>query len=276
MSQPDLSVVVPLYNEEESLPVLAAEIAAALDPLPLSYEVLYVDDGSTDGSPWVLERLAAKDPRVRRIRLAENSGLSAGLAAGIRHARAPLVATLDADLQNDPADVPRMLEALDGVDVVCGIRRTRRDDWLRRVSSKVANAVRNWATEESVTDVGCTLRVARREHLERVPFFHGMHRFLPTLLKMQGARIREIPVHHRPRRFGKAKYNLRNRIWKALVDLWAVRWMQRRFIDRRLAREIGADESWEMVIPREQSEWTHETLGFGSDSPASSSSRLVS
>lgn len=276
MTEPDLSVVVPLYNEEESLPVLAAEIAAALDPLPLSYEVLYVDDGSTDGSPWVLERLAARDPRVRRIRLAKNSGLSAGLAAGIRHARGPLVATLDADLQNDPADIPRMLEALPGVDVVCGIRQKRRDDWLRRVSSKVANAVRNWATEESVTDVGCTLRVARREHLVEVAFFTGIHRFLPTLLKMHGARIREIPVHHRPRRFGKAKYNLRNRIWKALVDLWAVRWMQRRFIDRRLAREIGADESWEMVVPREQSEWMHETLGFGSDSPVSSSSRLVS
>lgn len=237
---PELSVVVPVFNEQENLPVLAAELGAALDPLGIDYELIFVDDGSTDGSPGVLAGLAAADPRVRILRNRRNSGLSAALDAGFQHARGALLATLDADLQNDPADLPRLLAELDGCDVVCGIRARRRDRWIRRASSRIANGVRNRLTRESITDVGCTLRVYRAPFVARVPMFRGMHRFLPTLLRLAGARIREIPVNHRPRLHGEPKYNIRNRIWRAIDDLFAVRWMQRRWIDRRLVEEVTA------------------------------------
>jgi glycosyltransferase involved in cell wall biosynthesis len=259
---PELSVIVPVFDEEENLPVLAAELAAALDPLEIAYEVIYVDDGSTDGSPGVLAALAAADPRVRILRNRRNSGLSAALDAGFQQARGALLATLDADLQNDPADLPRLLAELEGVDVVCGIRSRRRDSWMRRASSRVANGVRNRLTRESIADVGCTLRVYRAPFVARVPMFRGMHRFLPTLLRLAGARIREVPVNHRPRLHGKPKYNIRNRIWRAIDDLFAVRWMQRRWIDRRLAEEI----------PR----WNPERSGSPSDSPARPSSSAAS
>jgi glycosyltransferase involved in cell wall biosynthesis len=235
---PQLSVVVPFYDEAENLPLLAREIASALDPLGLAYEVLWVDDGSRDSGPAVMERLAADDPRARVLRLAVNSGQSAAMAAGFRHARGATVVTLDADLQNDPVDIPRLLAALEGWDVVCGVRARRRDTWLRRVSSRIANAVRNRATGEAVTDVGCTLRVYRREVVAAVPMFTGMHRFLPTLLRLGGARIRELPVGHRPRLHGRAKYGVHNRLWRGIVDLLAVRWMQRRWIDPRIVEEV--------------------------------------
>jgi glycosyltransferase involved in cell wall biosynthesis len=184
--------------------------------------------------------MAREDPAVRVIRQRRNSGQSAALQAGFRFARGEIVITLDADLQNDPADIPRLLERIDTHDVVCGVRANRQDSWVRRVSSRIANGVRNRVTHDSVTDVGCTLRACRAEFLRRVPLFTGMHRFLPTLLKMEGARVIEVPVHHRPRLYGQPKYNIRNRIWRALADLMAVRWMQKRWIDRRLSEEIDA------------------------------------
>ena len=182
--RPEISLVIPVYNEEENLPVLAAEIRAALEPLGLAYEVIYVDDGSTDGSPRVLAGLAREDPRTRIVRQRRNSGQSAAFDAGFRHARGGIVVTLDADLQNDPADIPRLLERMDGFDVVNGVRAKRQDNWVRRVSSKLANRVRNRVTRESVTDVGCTLRAMRTEYLRHIPLFNVMHRFLPTLLRM--------------------------------------------------------------------------------------------
>lgn len=236
---PTLSVVVPLYDESESLPALDAELRAALEPLGLSYEVLYVDDGSTDGSLAVLERLAATDGRLRILRHRANSGQSAGLASGFRAARGAIVVTLDADLQNDPADIPRLLAKLDeGFDAVSGVRVERHDSWTRRVSSRIANAVRNWATDESVTDVGCSLKAYRAEYLRHLPMFGGMHRFLPTLVRWNGARLAELPVAHRPRRHGVAKYGIGNRLFRALADLMAVRWMRRRWIDTRGTEEI--------------------------------------
>lgn len=243
----ELSLVIPVFNEEENLPVLAAEIEEVLGthgPVGRSYEVLWVDDGSTDSSPKVLAELARRDPRHRTIRLSKNSGQSAALDAGFRFARGAIVITLDADLQNDPHDIPRMLEVLDGgnggegTDVVCGVRQNRQDDWVRKLSSRIANGVRNRLTHESITDVGCTLRVARSAFVKDLPFFTGMHRFLPTLLRLQGARVREIPVHHRARLHGTAKYGIGNRLWRALADLFAVRWMQKRWIDRRRAAEV--------------------------------------
>jgi glycosyltransferase involved in cell wall biosynthesis len=235
---PELSVIVPVYNEEQSLRPLAAELRAALDPLGIAYEVIWADDGSTDGGPASLAAMAAEDPRVRVVRIGRNSGLSAALDAGFTHARAPVLVTLDGDLQNDPADIPRLLDELADCDVVCGVRARRRDTWLRRVSSRIANGVRNRLTRESIADVGCTLRAYRAPFVARVPMFTGIHRFLPTLLRLAGARVKEVPVHHRPRLHGEPKYNIRNRIRRALVDLFAVRWMQRRWIDRRLVEEV--------------------------------------
>jgi glycosyltransferase involved in cell wall biosynthesis len=241
VTEPEISVVIPVFNEEENLPVLAAEIQRVLRALGRPCEVIFVDDGSTDASPAVLRRLARQDPAVRILHQRRNSGQSAALDAGFRFARGGIVITLDADLQNDPADIPKLLERLEGpsgCDVVCGVRTRRQDTWVRKVSSRIANGVRNRLTHESVTDVGCTLKAFRTEYLQRIPMFTGMHRFLPTLLKMEGARVVEVPVNHRPRLHGQPKYNIRNRIWRALADLFAVRWMQKRWIDRDLSEEI--------------------------------------
>ena len=238
MSSPALSLVVPAFNEEENLPELVAEIRSALAPVGLDWELLLVDDGSTDGSPAVMERLRREEPRIRILRHRKNAGQSAALAWGFRAARGRLVATLDADLQNDPADLPRLLAELDrGFDVVSGVRVDRRDPWVRRVSSRIANAVRNWATDERITDVGCSLKVYRAEFLEHLPMFTGMHRFLPTLVRWNGARVTEVPVRHRPRRHGVGKYGIGNRLFRALADLFAVRWMRKRWIDPRNQEE---------------------------------------
>lgn len=294
VESPEVSIIVPLYNEEENVPILAAEIAEALEGTGLDYEVLWVDDGSDDGSPRALAELTRRDPRARVLRIRRNSGLSAGLAAGFRHARAPRLVTLDADLQNDPADIPRLLALLDDCDVVCGVRQKRRDRWLRRAASRVANRVRNRLTRESIEDVGCTLRAYRAAYVARVPMFRGMHRFLPTLLKLAGARVLETPIHHRPRLHGEAKYNIRNRIGRAFVDLFAVRWMQARWIDPDLVEEIEEIEVVEEVprtatsddareparepAEREEARWTSTTRTSGSRSalPASSSSSAAS
>ncbi|HEV7506187.1 MAG TPA: glycosyltransferase family 2 protein [Thermoanaerobaculia bacterium] len=238
MPCPEISVVVPVFNEEENLPLLAAELRGVLLSLDRPYEVIFVDDGSTDGSLEALRRLGRSDPTVRIVRLTGNAGQSAALAAGFRAARGGLVVTLDADLQNDPADIPKLLDHLEGCDVVCGVRTDRQDSWLRKASSRIAGGVRNRLTRDPVADAGCTLRAYRAEFLRPIPLFSGMHRFLPTLLKLEGARITEVPVHHRPRQHGQSKYNIRNRIWRSLADLFAVRWMQRRWIDRRAPEEI--------------------------------------
>ncbi|HSL84392.1 MAG TPA: glycosyltransferase family 2 protein [Thermoanaerobaculia bacterium] len=236
---PRVSLVVPAYNEEKSLPDLAREIREALLAAGLAYELILVDDGSTDGTLSAMLDLARRDPAVRVLRQRPNLGQSAALAAGWRAARAPVVVTLDADLQNDPADVPRLLAALDeGWDVVSGVRVDRQDRWTRRASSRIANAVRNRLTGDTVTDVGCTLRACRAELLRDLPVFAGMHRFLPTLLRLQGARVTEVPVRHRARRFGTTKYGVHDRLWRGIVDLLAVRWLKRRWIDRRAVAEV--------------------------------------
>ncbi len=228
-----LSVVVPVYDEVDSLEPLHRELDAALSPLSGEIELIFVDDGSRDGSLDALRALERKDPRVHVVSLGAHRGQSAALDAGFRAARGAVIATLDADLQNDPRDIPRLLPYLDEADVVNGVRVDRRDHPIRILSSRVANGVRNWITGESVSDVGCSLRLMRTSYLRRIKLYHGLHRFLPTLLRLEGARVIEVPVRHRPRRFGRSKYGIFDRLGVALIDLWAVRWMQKRSLPRR-------------------------------------------
>ena len=196
-----------------------------------------MDDGSTDGSDAVLRGLRDADPRVRVLTFARNAGQSAAMDAGFKSARGEVVVTLDADLQNDPGDIPRLLEALPGWDAVVGVRQERKDNLVRRVSSRVANYVRNRLSDETITDTGCSLKAFRGNALRRVVLYDGMHRFLPTLLKMEGFRVREIPVGHRPRRHGESKYGIGNRLLPSFMDLLAVRWMKR----RKLRYEVKDD-----------------------------------
>jgi glycosyltransferase involved in cell wall biosynthesis len=231
---PDLSVLIPVYNERENLPPLLEELRAALARCGRTHEIVLVDDGSDDGSGAWIAAEARRDPAVRALLLAGRVGQSGALAAALVRARGQVIVTLDADLQNDPADLPRLLEALEGADVVSGIRRGRHDDWLRKMSSRIANGVRRAAIGDTVTDIGCSLKAYRREALESLPVFVGVHRFLPALCQFRGARLVEIPVGHRPRRHGVSKYGVSNRLWRGLADLWGVRWLKARLIRYRL------------------------------------------
>jgi glycosyltransferase involved in cell wall biosynthesis len=236
---PDLSVVFPVYNEEENVPILLAEIAAALDGKGWTYEIVAVDDGSRDGSLAVLRSSKAKHPNLRVVSFEKNAGQTAALDAGWRAARGTLVVSLDADLQNDPADIPPMMKKLEqsGADMVIGVRVNRHDTWSRKMQSKIGNGVRNWITGDHITDTGCSLKLVRREAVERVKLFTGMHRFLPTLVRMQGYKVVEMPVNHRPRQFGTSKYGAMNRAFRGLADCFAVRWMGKRMLTYKVKDE---------------------------------------
>jgi dolichol-phosphate mannosyltransferase len=239
MKQIDLSVVLPVYNEAENIAILMGEIRAALESLGIVWEVVAVDDGSTDATPRVLREQKRVDPELRILTLEKNSGQTAALDAGWRAARGRMVVSLDSDLQNDPADIPMMIELLEreGADMVIGIRVKRIDSWSKRVQSKIGNGVRNWITGDRITDTGCSLKLARREVVERVKLFSGMHRFLPTLARIEGYRVVEVPVNHRARRFGVSKYGAMNRAMRGLADCLAVRWMSRRTFSYRVSEE---------------------------------------
>lgn len=227
-----VSVIVPVKNEEECVPELAAEIRQSMEKSPWSWECIWINDGSTDATAGILAELSRNDARHRRIELDRNYGQSAALAAGFSEARGEVLVTLDGDGQNDPADMPMLIRELQDrrVDMVNGVRAKRRDNWVRRVSSRLANGFRNWLTNEKVSDVGCAIRAFRKETVQHIPVFKGMHRFLPTLVRMQGYRIVEIPVGHRPRTKGRTKYGISNRLWVGIADTFAVCWMQRRLV----------------------------------------------
>lgn len=232
-----ISVIVPVYNEADNVLELADELDAALAELGRAWECVWVDDGSTDGTREKLCALAQSRPTCHRwISLETNSGQSAALAAGFREARGGTIVTLDGDGQNDPQDIPMLLRRLDAgdVDMVNGVRLSRQDSVSRKISSRIGNGARNWLTGDHVTDVGCSLRVFKRKFVEALPVFKGMHRFLPTLARMQGCRVTELPVNHRPRLRGQGKYGIGNRLWVGLGDLLAVCWMQRRFVRPRV------------------------------------------
>jgi glycosyltransferase involved in cell wall biosynthesis len=233
-----VSVVVPVHDEAENLAPLLREIEEALDPAGYRYEVVIVDDGSADGTAERLAMLAGAHLALRPVYLPSRRGQTAALLAGFRAARGDVLVTLDGDLQNDPADIPRLLDLLPGSDAVIGVRLRRCDPWLRRISSRIANAVRNRVTGESVADTGCSLRAFRRECAGAVPPYDGMHRFVPTLFRIAGCRVVEVPVRHRPRLAGRTKYGIWNRIFRASYDLLVVRWMKR----RALKPEVRLDE----------------------------------
>jgi glycosyltransferase involved in cell wall biosynthesis len=239
---PWLSVVIPVRDEQRSLEPLHRELDAALVGVAGGCEIVFVDDGSRDASLERLRELAGRDPRIRVIRLDGNHGQTAALDAGFRAARGEVAVTLDADGQNDPADIPRLLAQLDRADVVNGTRQVRRDTLVRRLASRIANGFRNWATGESVSDVGCSLRAMRTAYLRRVKLYRNMHRFLPTLLRLEGARVIEIPVSHRPRAHGVSKYGILDRLFVGIADVLAVRWMQRRALRYR-AEELGRERA---------------------------------
>ncbi len=236
---PDLSVVFPVFNEEENIVPLLEEIATALEGQPWSYEMVAVDDGSRDRSLEILRQSRAKYPNLRVLAFAKNCGQSAALDAGWRAARGTYVVSLDADLQNDPRDIPAMMRKLEesGVDMVIGTRVNRRDTWARRIQSRIGNGVRNWITGDRITDTGCSLKLVRRTAIERVALYNGMHRFLPTLVRMRGHRVVEMPVNHRPRKFGVSKYGAMNRALRGLVDCFAVRWMGKRMLRYEVREE---------------------------------------
>ncbi|HMJ06285.1 MAG TPA: glycosyltransferase family 2 protein [Chthoniobacterales bacterium] len=224
MSQPSgtpaLSVVVPLFNEEENVPILQAELVAAL--AGLDYEIIFVDDGSTDAT---VARIAAS-PRVRVLPFAHNAGQSAAMYEGLQVARGATAVLIDGDLQNDPADIPKLLREIErGADLVCGYRAQRKDTKLKRLTSRIANFVRSRFTKDGVRDTGCTLKAMRRECIAALIPFKGMHRFIPALVKGAGYRLVEIPVNHRSRQFGVSKYGLGNRAVRATIDMLGVRWL---------------------------------------------------
>jgi len=225
------SVVVPAYNEAESLPTLVREIEAVLTGLGEPFEAIIVDDGSTDGSLAVLREESAKRPWLRYLSFARNAGQSAGFDAGFRAARGDVIITLDADLENNPADIPLLLGHLREYDAVSGARTARKHSRARRLMSFLGNRVRNWFLGTDFKDTGCSLKVFRRECVERVPIFNGLHRFLNNVFELQGFRVLEVPVSHRPRQFGTTKYGTFRRAFRVLPDILALAWMKRRWVN---------------------------------------------
>lgn len=242
----DLSIVIPVYNEAENVQELAAEVESALRESGLAWECLWIDDGSTDGTWDRLRQVTEGDPwgRHRLFSLEKNTGQSAALWAGFQRCRGRFIATLDGDGQNDPRDLPGLLTLLinDDYDVVQGYRSLRRDSFVRRAASRIANAVRNRVTGKSVRDVGCATRVFRRECVPYLTPFKGLHRFLPTLVMYHGFRITEAPVHHRPRRRGVTKYGIFDRLWVGLLDLVGVWWLRKRGFRLRVVRRYPEQE----------------------------------
>ena len=241
-TQPELSLVIPCYNEQENLRALLAAIRAAADPLPLAYEVVITDDCSRDKSWEILKEMAAEDRRVRAQKLAFNCGESAASWAGMKAARGKFIVTLDADLQNDPKDLPKFLEALKKYDCVCGTRVKARgagDNFVRVASSRIANWVRNKLSGEQIADAGCTYRAFKRECIGNLKFFKGMHRFLPTLFKIEGYTVTEIEVTNNPRLAGRSHYGVWNRLFASFYDLLAVRWMKRRMFRYEVAERVN-------------------------------------
>jgi dolichol-phosphate mannosyltransferase len=239
---PELTFVIPCHNEQDNLRPLVQAIRGAAEGLSRTFEIVITDDRSTDGSWAVLQELAATDPRVRALRFARNCGQSAAMWAGMQTARGRYVVTLDADLQNDPRDLPRLLEGLQRADCVCGTRvesRAQGDGFVRIASSRIANWVRNKLSGETISDAGCCFRAFKRECIGNLKFFKGMHRFLPTLFKIEGYTVTEVAISTNPRRAGQTHYGVWNRLFASFYDLLAVRWMKQRMFRYEIAERLN-------------------------------------
>ena len=225
-----LSILVPVYNEQANIIPMVREVQAAMAGLEMDYELVFIDDASTDATWEQIGKAQVIEPRVRGLKHTRNAGQSAALWTGMQSTTSPLIATLDGDLQNNPADFPMMLEELETCDFVCGVRTKRNDTWLRRVSSKIARKARKAALKVDFCDTGCAMRVFKRSVLKGIFPFNGLHRFMPVLVHGAGARTKEVPVSHRPRVAGVSKYGLHNRLWRGIADLFAIAWYQKRRI----------------------------------------------
>ncbi len=242
-AQPWVSVVIPIKDERDNLPPLTEQLVKVLGSAEESqrspYEILYIDDGSTDGSGEFLDSVAAQHPSVKVLHFDRNYGQTAGFEAGFRHASGDLVVTMDGDLQFDPADILKLLPFARQFDLVCGWRKDRHDNLLRKLSSRIAFLVRNAVTKDGIHDTGCSLKIFRRPVVDRIQLFEGMHRFFPALALMHGFTVTEVPVQHFPRAHGLSKYGVGNRLFKGLYDLIAVRWMRSRCLRYRIKEGEG-------------------------------------
>jgi len=236
----ELSLIAPVYDEEANVERLHARVVEVFGT-HVTWELLLVDDGSRDRSAEIIRELARRDPRVVGVFFQRNCGQTAATAAGIQLARGRLLATLDADLQNDPRDLPAMIDLCRRHDAVVGWRTKRRDTFVRRASSRIANRVRNWISKDSIRDTGCSLKVFRAEAIQALPLFEGMHRFLPTLLRYHGFDVVEHGVEHHPRTAGTSKYGVWNRAFRATKDLFAVRWMRTRLLKLPILEVVGGN-----------------------------------
>jgi len=232
-----ISVICPFYNEKDNLKELYPRLLKTMKQLSDSWEIIFVNDGSKDGGGAYLQSMISDQPSIRLIELDRNCGLTTALYAGLQASKGDILATLDADLQNPPEEIPRLLGLLQEADMVTGIRQKRRDRWIKRLSSKIANRIRKMALSDTIQDIGCSLRLFRRPVLEAFYPYQGIHRFFPAIAEAQGFKIKQIPVDHHPRRFGKAKYGLFNRILGPLWDLCAVRWLLKKKIKYQLRNE---------------------------------------
>lgn len=236
---PYLSLVIPCYNEQEVVPTLLERVEKSLNATGVTYEVLMVDDGSTDGTSRMLDEAKATRPWLRVLRMEKNSGQSAAFEAGFEAARGQVIATIDADLQNDPEEIPRLLPMLDAnnVDMISGWRKDRQDTKFRRWQSRQANRIRNWIIQDDIHDSACSLKLYRAHAVKGLRLFNGAHRFFPALVKMRGYTCMEVPVKHSQRFAGTAKYGFRNRAFRAFVDLLGVRWMKMRALRYRVTEK---------------------------------------
>lgn len=232
------SVVIPLKNEEENISDLIAELEPVMEKIGAPWELLCIDDGSTDATLDKLQALTKQKPFLRVLKFDRNYGQSSAFDAGFKNAKGEWVITLDGDRQNDPRDIPQLLAISDNFDLICGWRRDRRDPWHKKITSKLANFVRSRLCKDNVQDTGCSLKVYRTSCLRNIKMYKGMHRFLPALFKIEGYRVTEVPVNHRERTKGVTKYNFFNRSFNTIADLMAVRWMSKRHVNYRIEKEL--------------------------------------
>lgn len=234
---PLYSLVIPFKDEESNVEDLILELVPVMESLNAPWELLCIDDGSTDQTRQILEKLASQFPQIRLLIFDQNYGQTSAFDAGFQSAKGEFLITLDGDGQNDPRDIPKLVEAIDGYDLVCGRRVNRRDPWMKRIISRLANFVRSRVCRDGMHDTGCSLKIYRTSCLRKIKLFHGLHRFLPALFTIEGFRTCEIPVNHRERTKGKSKYHFFNRLLGPVWDLFAVYWMRKKHLRYRIAKE---------------------------------------